>query len=86
MYKRQPLHHPSVYSLLPDPLIKRGVQAVGRLDEDTTGLLLLTDDGQFIHRLSSPKKAVPKVYEVTTRHVVDASQMSALLSLSLIHI
>jgi 16S rRNA pseudouridine516 synthase len=77
---QRPLHHPSVYSLLPDPLLTRGVQAVGRLDEDSTGLLLLTDDGQFIHRYTSPKKAVPKVYQVTTRHVVDAPQISALLA------
>ncbi|NMQ26571.1 pseudouridine synthase [Candidatus Accumulibacter phosphatis] len=77
---QRPLHHPSVYSLLPDPLLTRGVQAVGRLDEDSTGLLLLTDDGQFIHRYTSPKKAVPKVYEVTTRHVVDAPQIAALLA------
>ena len=37
----QPHHHPSVFELLPKPLLTRGVQAVGRLDEDTTGLLLL---------------------------------------------
>ena len=42
----------------------QGVQAIGRLDQDTTGLLLLTDDGQFIHRMSSPEHHVPKVYEV----------------------
>ena len=40
------------------------MQAVGRLDEDTTGMLLLTDDGKLIHRLTSPKHHVPKVYEV----------------------
>ena len=40
---QKPKHHPSVYSLLPGPLRRRDVQAVGRLDEDTTGLLLLTD-------------------------------------------
>jgi 16S rRNA pseudouridine516 synthase len=56
------------------------VQAVGRLDEDTTGLLLLTDDGQFIHTYSSPKKKVPKVYEVTTKHAVDDEQVAALLA------
>jgi 16S rRNA pseudouridine516 synthase len=50
-------------SLLPPPLRTRGVQPVGRLDEDTTGLLLLTDDGALIHRLTSPKHHVPKVYE-----------------------
>ena len=54
-------------------------EAVGRLDQDTTGLLLLSDDGQFIHRMTSPKKHVPKVYEVTTKHPVDARQISKLL-------
>ena len=49
----------------------QGVQAIGRLDQDTTGLLLLTDDGQFIHRMGSPRHHVPKVYEVTTKHPVD---------------
>ncbi|GAO24257.1 pseudouridine synthase Rsu [Alicycliphilus sp. B1] len=66
---QKPSAYPSVYTLLPAPLRQRpgksavsGVQAVGRLDQDTTGLLLLSDDGQFIHRMSSPKKHVPKVY------------------------
>lgn len=76
----KPKHHPSVYTLLPRPLLTRGVQAVGRLDEDTTGLLLLTDDGQFIHTYTSPKKLVTKVYEVTTKHPVDDAQVSALLA------
>ena len=40
------------------------MQAIGRLDEDTTGVLLFTDDGALIHRLTSPKHHVPKVYEV----------------------
>lgn len=77
---QKPKHHPSVYSLLPAPLLNRGVQAVGRLDEDTTGLLLMTDDGQFIHTYTSPKKLVPKVYEVTTKHLIDDSQINSLLS------
>ncbi|MEP7300314.1 MAG: 16S rRNA pseudouridine(516) synthase [Caldimonas sp.] len=63
---QKPKHHPSVMSLLPAPLRTRGVQPVGRLDADTTGLLLFTDDGALIHRLSSPKKHVPKVYEIET--------------------
>ena len=54
----KPRFHPSVYTLLPRPLVTRGVQAVGRLDEDTTGLLLMSDDGQFIHKCTSPKKIV----------------------------
>jgi len=77
---QKPRHHPSVYSLLPTPLLRRGVQAVGRLDEDTTGLLLFSDDGQFIHRYTSPKKKIVKIYEVTTKHSVDETQLSALLS------
>lgn len=65
---RSPKHHASVLDLLPAPLIERGVQPVGRLDEDTTGLLLLSDDGQFIHRLISPKHKVAKVYAVALKH------------------
>jgi 16S rRNA pseudouridine516 synthase len=74
----KPRHHPSVMSLLPAPLRTRGLQPVGRLDEDTTGLLLLTDDGTLIHRLTSPKKHMPKVYEATTRHPLDERQLTAL--------
>ncbi|NTV95959.1 MAG: pseudouridine synthase [Thiobacillus sp.] len=77
---RAPKHHPSVLSLLPEPLRNRDVQPVGRLDEDTTGLLLLTDDGQFIHRLISPRHKVAKVYEVTAKHPVDDGQIAALLA------
>lgn len=76
----QPTHYPSVYSLLPQPLVTRGTQAVGRLDADTTGLLLLSDDGQFIHTFTSPKKSVEKCYVVGTRHPVSATQLEALLS------
>jgi 16S rRNA pseudouridine516 synthase len=77
---QKPRHHPSVLSLLPAPLQRRGVQPVGRLDEDTTGLLLLTDDGALIHRLTSPKHHVPKVYEVTAKHPIDQRQLQALRS------
>ena len=84
---QKPSAWPSIYTLLPAPLRQRpqkgavqGVQAVGRLDQDTTGLLLLTDDGAFIHRMSSPKKHVPKVYEVTTKHPVTVSMVERLLA------
>lgn len=77
---QKPTFYPSVYSLLARPLVTRGVQAVGRLDEDTTGLLLISDDGQFIHTYTSPKKKVSKVYEVTVKHPLDERQTSALLS------
>ena len=75
---RLPLHHPSVFSLLPAPLIQRGVQCVGRLDQDTTGLLLFSDDGDLIHRATSPKKNIGKVYEVTCKHPVDDALIAAL--------
>ena len=75
---QKPKHHPSVMSLLPPPLRVRGLQPVGRLDEDTTGLLLMTDDGALIHRLTSPKKHVPKVYEIGTIDPVTAKQIDEL--------
>jgi 16S rRNA pseudouridine516 synthase len=65
---------PGVMLLLPPALRRRGVQPVGRLDQDTTGLLLLTDDGALIHQLTSPKHHVPKVYEVRTARPVDEAQ------------
>ena len=71
-------HHPTIYSLLPQPLVVRDVQCIGRLDEDTTGLILISDDGQFIHRMSSPKHKVPKVYEVTCKHPVSDAQIAHL--------
>ena len=84
---QKPSTYPSIYTLLPSPLRLRpqkgavqGVQAVGRLDQDTTGLLLLTDDGKFIHRMSSPRHHVPKVYEVTVKHPLDARQVGQLLA------
>jgi len=55
------------------------VQAVGRLDQDTTGLLLLSDDGAFIHRMASPRHHVPKVYELTCKHPLQADQIERLL-------
>jgi len=82
---RKPVHHPSVLSLLPAPLQERGVQPIGRLDEDTTGLLIVTDDGQLNHVLSSPRKKIPKVYLASTRHPVDSAQMETLLAGVLLH-
>ena len=82
---QKPKHHPSVMSLLPLPLRVRGLQPVGRLDEDTTGLLLMTDDGALIHRLTSPKKHVPKVYEIDTIDPVTAKQVDALMHGVVLH-
>jgi 16S rRNA pseudouridine516 synthase len=83
---QKPSTWPSVYTLLPAPLRQRpqkgpvqGVQAVGRLDQDTTGLLLLTDDGAFIHRMNSPRHHVPKTYEVVVKHDIGSEQVDKLL-------
>jgi 16S rRNA pseudouridine516 synthase len=82
---RNPIHHPSVLTLLPDALVGRGVQPVGRLDEDTTGLLILTDDGQLNHKLSSPKRKLPKVYEATCKHEISDDMLAALLAGVVLH-
>ena len=58
---------PNVYSLLPDRWRRRHppVTSIGRLDKDTSGLLLLTDQSPLVHRLTSPKHKVPKIYRAT---------------------
>lgn len=75
----QPQFHPSIYSLLPWPLVQRGVQSVGRLDQDTTGLVLFSDDGQFIHTWSSGKKRIPKIYRAELAEPASEAQLAALL-------
>ena len=77
---QKPKSHPSVYTLLPAPLRTRDVQAVGRLDQDTTGMLLFSDDGQYIHRMTSPKHEVPKIYEVTTAEAITPWQVEQLVA------
>jgi 16S rRNA pseudouridine516 synthase len=76
----KPKHHPSVLSLLPGQLRVRGLQPVGRLDEDTTGLLLLTDDGALIHRWTHPKRKLPKVYAAQLKHPMDEAARLKLLA------
>jgi 16S rRNA pseudouridine516 synthase len=58
---------PNVYGLLPARWRERNppVTSIGRLDKDTSGLLLLTDRSELVHRLTSPKHKVPKVYHAT---------------------
>jgi 16S rRNA pseudouridine516 synthase len=57
----------TIYDLLPNRFSLRNpvLSSVGRLDKETTGMLLMTDDGKLLHRLISPKHHVPKVYQVT---------------------
>ncbi|MDB5106149.1 MAG: pseudouridine synthase family protein [Fibrobacteres bacterium] len=73
-----PSHHQSVFSFFPAPFLRRGLEAVGRLDADTTGLLLLTDSGTFNHFMTSPRKHVPKTYRVGTKHPVSEDQIAKL--------
>ena len=85
---QKPKHHKSVLALLPSYLRERSnqsVQPVGRLDVDTTGLLLLSDDGQFIHKNTSPKKQVDKVYHATCKHAMDDGFLSKLKEGVLLH-
>lgn len=77
---RKPSHHPAVLTLLPEQFTWREVQPVGRLDHDTTGLLLMSDDGAFIHAQSSPKRHVPKVYQATTAEPVTQALVDQLLA------
>ena len=77
---RKPSHHPGVMTLLPEQFGWRDLQAIGRLDHDTTGLLLLTDDGAFNHAMSSPKRHVPKRYLATTAEQVTPALIDTLVS------
>jgi 16S rRNA pseudouridine516 synthase len=77
---RKPSHHPGVLTLLPEQFTWRDVQPVGRLDHDTTGMLLMSDDGPFIHAQSSPKRHVPKIYQATTQEPVSDELIALLLA------
>ena len=68
----------TVLDLLPEYLRRRGLFPVGRLDKDTTGLLLITDDGALAHELLSPKKHVDKVYLAQVEGQVNQEDVAAL--------
>ncbi len=67
----------TVLDLLPEHLRRRGLFPVGRLDKDTTGLLLLTDDGTLGHALLSPRRHVDKTYYVEVDGVLDEGDETA---------
>ena len=64
------------YQRCPDA--PKGLSPVGRLDKDTTGLLLITNDGQFAHDMLSPKKHVDKTYFVTLDGELSSSEVASL--------
>ena len=69
---------PTVVDLLPPELSRRGLFPAGRLDKDTTGLLIITDDGDFAHRLISPSHHVYKTYEATLESDISEEQLDTL--------
>jgi 16S rRNA pseudouridine516 synthase len=77
---RKASHHPGILTLLPEQFARRDVQPVGRLDHDTTGLLLMSDDGPFIHAQSSPRRHIAKVYAATTHDPVTPELVAKLLA------
>ena len=68
---------PTVLELVPEACRRRGLAPVGRLDKDTEGLLLLTDDGELTHRLLSPKYHVDKVYYARVAGTPDEADAAA---------
>lgn len=71
---------PLIFDLLPPRYQLRdpALSCVGRLDKDTTGVLLLTDQGQLLHRLTSPTWKLPKVYQVDAQGEITDAQMERL--------
>lgn len=73
---------PLIYDLFPDRWRRRNpvITSVGRLDKDTSGLLLITDQSQLVHRLTSPKHKVPKVYRATVDRDLDPALIEVFAS------
>ena len=81
----KPRDYPSVFTLLPDQIRAADIQAIGRLDADTTGVLLITNDGQFNHRMTSPKHKTAKLYRVTLKDAADETLCRSLKNGVLLH-
>ena len=69
--------HTTVLDLIPPELFRKGLFPAGRLDKDTVGFVLITDDGDFAHRILSPKKHVSKTYEAIISDAVSPEDISA---------
>ena len=70
----------TVIDLVPQDIRRRNLSPVGRLDKDTTGLLILTDDGDFAHRCISPKNEIPKSYIAELDGDIDESIIKSFAS------
>ncbi len=77
---------PLVYDLLPPRFLKRDPKfsSVGRLDAETTGVLLFTDDGALLHKLISPKSSLPKTYEATLARPLEGHEAALFASGTLV--
>lgn len=71
-----------VYDVLPDRWRRRdpAISTIGRLDKETSGLLLMTDDGDLLHRVISPKKNVAKIYRATLARPLNGSEAALFAS------
>ncbi len=67
--------HKTVIDLVPPSLFRQGLFPAGRLDGDTTGFVLITDDGDFAHRILSPKNHIMKTYHATLAHTLSAEDI-----------
>ncbi|MPM43582.1 Ribosomal small subunit pseudouridine synthase A [bioreactor metagenome] len=67
----------TVVDIVPDDLKKRGLFPAGRLDKDTVGFIILTNDGDFAHRILSPKKHIEKTYLAKIKHPLTAKEIAA---------
>ena len=75
----------TVLDLVPKEYLHRNLFPAGRLDKDTTGLMIITDDGEFAHNILSPKKHIKKLYDVTidmpvTQEMVNGFKNGVVLS------
>ena len=74
----QPRDHESVFSIFPERFLEMELNCIGRLDADTHGLLLFSNQGQFIHRVESPKKGMLKTYEAKIARPITDGQIRLL--------
>ncbi len=72
--------HRTVLDLLPEPLQRRGLFPAGRLDIDTEGFVLITDDGNFAHKMLSPKHHVSKTYRAVLAHAIGKDEIERFCS------
>ena len=72
----------SVFHLLPSQWLNRRpkINCVGRLDKDSSGLILITDNGKFLHNIISPRKKVKKIYSISTKKLISNEMIDRLES------